>query len=93
MKTLFKFIRKERQIKEDPHELLKCNCCGKEFKNFELAKFRYIYGYLSKRDMDMLDLKLCVECFDNLTDKLVKECKVNPVLEWTGDSNKPYEIE
>ena len=68
----------------------KCNCCGKEIQEHEAETFKYQYGYLSKRDMDLLNLTLCPDCVDIWTDKLIEECKVNPVIEWTGDSDDPY---
>ena len=85
----FENIKKNKEILQ-PKSL--CNYCGNEFSTYKIEKFKYVYGYYSKRDLDMLDLKICVECLDKLTDKLINECKVNPVLEWTGDPNNPYEI-
>lgn len=68
-----------------------CNCCGRKVENHKAERFQFQYGYFSKRDMDILDLTLCNDCLDKLTDRLIQECQVNPVKEWTGDSDDPYE--
>ena len=73
-------------------DIVMCNKCGKIINKKEIFNFTYIYGYNSKRDMDALKLHLCYECLDSLTDKLIAECQVNPIIEWTGDSERPYLI-
>lgn len=73
-------------------DIVMCNQCGKIINKNQTFKFTYIYGYFSKRDMDVLKLNLCDYCLDELTDKLVSECQVNPIIEWTGDPERPYLI-
>lgn len=68
----------------------RCNCCGLEVPEHIIAIIEYQYGYFSKRDGDILNLKLCPECLERLTQKLIGICKVNPVREWTGDQDNPY---
>lgn len=62
--------------------MCKCNMCGHEVPEHEEAKFKYQFGYFSKRDLDSLWLVLCPECLDKLADKLIRECKINPVEEY-----------
>lgn len=38
-------------------------------------------GYGSKLDGDNVELDLCCECFDKLMDRLIPECKINPIVE------------
>jgi NAD-dependent SIR2 family protein deacetylase len=73
-------------------DIVMCNKCGKIINKKQTFDFTYTYGYNSKRDMDVLKLNLCDECLDELTDKLIAECQVKPVIEWTGDPDKPYLI-
>lgn len=67
-----------------------CNVCGKELDVLDKFELTTSFGYGSKRDLDILDLKLCTACVDSLVDKLVSVSKVSPVIEYTGDINKPY---
>lgn len=62
-----------------------CNSCGQAVEEHEAISFSYAYGYVSKFDLSQLKLTLCVSCLDKLTDKLIKECSVNPLIEY-----KPY---
>ncbi len=58
-----------------------CNCCGKKLgifdrqQNFNIHK--YLIGYGSAHDGYGVHLQLCCDCFD----KLVEQCKVNPIIE------------
>lgn len=61
-----------------------CNLCGKEFDKLdELEGFgvHTRFGYGSKFDGDNVELDLCCECLDKLMDKLIRECKINPIVE------------
>lgn len=63
-----------------------CNLCGKEFDEWDEQEGFGIHtraGYGSKFDGDSVELDLCCECFDRLMDKLVPECKINPIIENT----------
>ena len=58
-----------------------CNYCGKELDIFDKQENFVIHnqqiGYGSVHDGDSAYLRLCCDCFD----KLVSECKVNPIIE------------
>lgn len=58
-----------------------CNCCGKKLDVFDRQERFYIHkfqiGYGSVHDGNGVHLQLCCECFD----KLVEQCKVNPIIE------------
>lgn len=61
-----------------------CNLCGKEFDEWDKKEWFGLHtrvGYGSKFDGDGIDLDLCCECFDKLMDKLISECKINPIVE------------
>lgn len=61
-----------------------CNLCGKEFDEIDKCVGFGIHtrvGYGSKFDTDDVDLDLCCECFDKFMDKLILECKINPIVE------------
>lgn len=61
-----------------------CNLCGKEFDILDEQEDFGIHtraGYGSKFDGDDVELDLCCECFDKLMDKLIPECKINPIVE------------
>lgn len=61
-----------------------CNLCGKEFDTCDEKEKFGIHtqaGYGSKFDGDNIQLDLCCGCFDGLIDKLIPECKINPILE------------
>ena len=62
--------------------MCKCNMCGHEVPAHEESIFQYKFGYFSKRDLDTLRLILCPICLDKLTDKLIEDCKINPVKEY-----------
>lgn len=68
----------------------KCNSCGCEVPDHEVAKFQYQYGYFSERDGDKLILILCPECTEMLTKKLIGACKINPIKEYSGNPDDPY---
>lgn len=60
-----------------------CNCCGREIPKHEEATLQYEYGYFShNRDGDILNLILCPECLEILTQKLIDICKINPIIEY-----------
>lgn len=68
-----------------------CNCCGRQLTDLDQFKITKMFGYGTKRDLDILDLELCNECADKLTNKLIGVCKAkSPVIEWTGDIYRPY---
>lgn len=62
-----------------------CNKCGQAVDEYEVISFSHAYGYFSKFDLSQLKLTLCISCLDKLTDKLIQECNINPLIEY-----KPY---
>ena len=67
-----------------------CNKCGKEIKAYETVSINHHLGYYSKFDMNRLEGNFCNECFDTMVEQLVDQCKINPMLTWTGNPNDPY---
>lgn len=62
------------------HETKVCNRCGKELDFWDIQEDFTIHrhvGYGSGYDGEVINLRLCCECFD----RLVNECKVSPVEE------------
>lgn len=77
------------EFKGKPVEKRRCNCCGKPIGDINMFSYTTTFGYPSKRDLDTLKLTLCYECTDKFTDRLIKACKVNPVIEY-GDPGYQY---
>ena len=44
-----------------------------------------INGYGSEYDGEVIDLDVCCECFDKMLDKLVSQCKINPIQDGDFD--------
>lgn len=66
----------------------KCNVCGKEFDLWdEQAGFRLCdtIGYGSKHDGEYIELDLCCKCFDEVMDKILPKCAINPFKKQGGD--------
>lgn len=59
-----------------------CNKCGNTLTENDNFKLDYSFNYFSKHDLDRLELALCNNCLDNTIDKLVKECRINPIVEY-----------
>lgn len=62
-----------------------CNLCGNEFNEWdELENFgiHTRVGYGSKFDGNDIELDLCCNCFDKLIDRLLPECKINPIAKY-----------
>lgn len=60
-----------------------CNRCGKELDFWDIQEDFTLHsriGYGSIYDGDGVHLQLCCDCFD----KLVEDCKVNPITEVGG---------
>jgi hypothetical protein len=69
--------------------------CEKELDEFDLQEkfsFKRYIGYGSKYDMNILDVKLCCDCFDKLLDAVLPMFKINPLTEYeiivSDDGNK-----
>ena len=61
-----------------------CNVCAKEFDVWDRQEdfgFHYRVGYGSKYDGDKIDLDLCCRCFDDVFEKILPKCKINPLAE------------
>lgn len=61
-----------------------CNVCGKELDEYDEQEHFGLHtrvGYGSKHDCSDVDLDFCCDCFDKLMDKLVPQCKINPITE------------
>lgn len=62
-----------------------CSMCGKELDEFDLQEnfsFKRYIGYGSKYDMNILDFKLCCNCFDRALETLLPMFKINPLTEY-----------
>lgn len=60
-----------------------CSICGKEFDMWDMQEdfcLERNIGYGSKYDSCILRLNFCCSCFDNLLDKILPQCKINPVV-------------
>ncbi len=62
-----------------------CKCCGRTFTPniFQPIPWRlhYEYGYGSQYDLMTIDIELCPNCADRITDYLVNTFKINPLIE------------
>lgn len=61
-----------------------CNVCGKEFGMFDKQEnlgLHTHFGYGTKFDGDRIELDICCNCFENLMDKFIPMCKINPIIE------------
>ena len=58
-----------------------CNMCEKELDELHADTFglHYDVGYGSKYDGSKINLDLCCDCFDNLIDTILPNCKLNPI--------------
>lgn len=59
-----------------------CNVCGKTFTDYDEQEHIGLHtklGYGSEYDGEVIDLDVCCECFDKMLDKLVSQCKINPI--------------
>lgn len=56
-----------------------CNLCGKELGEYDDFGVSYEFGYGSINDGDKMDLDLCCECLDKVTEHLINSCKLNPI--------------
>jgi hypothetical protein len=72
---------------EDKH-MNKCNCCGREVPDHEVATLQYQYGYFTERDGDTLNLKLCPDCLERFTQKMIESCKINPITAYEPSIEK-----
>ena len=57
-----------------------CNYCGKEIDDFSgsLSIKDVRMPYLSRFDMDALNLTLCPDCLDRIVD----DCRISPITEY-----------
>ena len=71
-----------------------CSMCEKELDEFDLQEkfsFKRYIGYGSKYDMNILDVKLCCDCFDKLLEAVLPMFKNTPLTEYeivSNDGNK-----
>lgn len=61
----------------EPH--LYCNVCGKDITNTNSSNVISFHSVLNRR---VIDLDICLSCFDKLLDKLQPLCKINPITEY-----------
>jgi hypothetical protein len=59
-----------------------CNMCGRNLDRNKHSNFNidYTYGYDSEFDLSKLELDLCDTCLNKLTQYLIDNCKINPVI-------------
>lgn len=58
-----------------------CNMCGKEIESYNEFNINYQFGYESLHDGENLNLDLCGECLDKITQYLLDNCKISPLTE------------
>ncbi len=54
--------------------VLICSMCGKEFDDLDIQENNHIvhcFGYGSKYDLNILDIHLCIDCFDKMIDTIL----------------------
>lgn len=59
-----------------------CNKCGETVSKNKANNFKHKFGYFSKYDLDNLYLTLCSSCLDEITDLLISNCKISPLIEY-----------
>lgn len=59
-----------------------CNKCGETVSKNKANNFKHKFGYFSKFDMDRLNLTLCNGCLDEMTELIIANCKISPLIEY-----------
>lgn len=62
-----------------------CSMCGKELDEFDLQEdfyFKHYIGYGSKYDMNIIECRLCCNCFDKTLETLLPMFKIKPLTEY-----------
>lgn len=60
-----------------------CNHCGQKLDEIDacnLGELRIHFYYGSKRDGDTMKISLCSRCYDELADRFIDECMIDPVF-------------
>lgn len=74
----FKFYKQKGGVSLPAEKV--CNVCGRHLDFFDIQQELVIHkllGYGSKFDGDVIRLRMCCDCFDDL----VEACKVSPIDE------------
>ena len=76
-----------------------CNMCGKTFDFWDHQRdfcFDRKIGYGSAHDFEHMQLNLCCQCFDNVIDWILPQCRHNPMTAYQKEMirvNKPFHKE
>lgn len=68
---------------------IRCNICGKAFDSYDYHHdlcFDKCMGFGSVHDLERIRLNLCCDCFDKVLDRVLPQCKIDPISDWQGGS-------
>ena len=69
--------------------MIKCNRCSNTINTNDSDPLiiNYHFGYGSRHDLDRLKATLCCACADEVTERLIDECVINPLTEYDPRMN------